>query len=336
MKKFLLLFVLVGVCLSHLKGNRHLEMSNEVFIDSTIVCTLNKCNISQTENDSLWDFSSNWMGTSNLLNYVAINEECDTILKIGKFSIYHLLVRQDSVNVFKYEDNKNLLTYDSPHLEYVCPSLYGDSVSETFSGVGRYCDVLKYRFIENRKTICDGCGTLILPTQDTLRNILRIREESHINCFAEDSLLFSRQKKFVRWHVIGHRHPIIEAVCGNKVIDVFYYPIEISRSEGPKVQRTPQARSTKNKENTKGDGFKINVSNKGSNIITLNCSSIEDVKMCYSIFSIDGICLYRSDTYHLSGSHSYPINMNNCQPGNYIVDIMVNNKHYTKKIIISE
>ena len=59
----------------------------------------------------------------------------------------------------------------------------GDSISGVFHGIGSYCDRQKIRTFGSWFSIADAMGDLVLPSCDTLRNVIRVHMQQNTLCY---------------------------------------------------------------------------------------------------------------------------------------------------------
>lgn len=83
----------------------------------------------------------------------------------------------DTLYIAGMENRDTRITYDDREACMYYPMHYGDSIEGYFQGHGVYCDELKLHVYGRYKTKADGCGWLVLPDGDTLRNVIRLHTE---------------------------------------------------------------------------------------------------------------------------------------------------------------
>jgi len=69
------------------------------------------------------------------------------------------------------------MQYDIPELNLSFPFQYGDSLTETFVGHGQYRHTMQSEMEGTVTLVADATGTLILPDEDTLKGVIRVRSE---------------------------------------------------------------------------------------------------------------------------------------------------------------
>ncbi len=75
------------------------------------------------------------------------------------------------------ENHTTLIHYDEQELWLPLPMQMGDSVGGIYTGRGSYCGSMFIHSFGRYTTKADAMGTLILPSGDTLRDVIRLRTE---------------------------------------------------------------------------------------------------------------------------------------------------------------
>ena len=183
----------------------------------------------------LWDFGK----------LQSRNDEYELSYILGKDSLltgiehrtrYYYALSGDSLLLWGYENYTTLMENEQPELLLRFPVNYGDSTFCYYNGNGKYCDRLKISALGTIESKADACGMMILPSGDTLKNVLRVRtvkriaEKTEALVFnpstdtlrtavlsdsieyrlANDTLLLGVET--CRWYAKGYRYPIFETV----------------------------------------------------------------------------------------------------------------------------
>ena len=149
------------------------------------------------------------------------------------------------------------------------PMTVGDSVQGIFHGRGTYGDKMAMRQYGRYKTKAVSIGTLVLPDNESLRNVLHVHTEKTISSqyypinqldslppYTTDSVKMYMQKDssithatIDRWYAPGYRYPIIEkrqVAQGSDIPllkQVLYYPSEQQESDNPDDEENTMVRS---------------------------------------------------------------------------------------------
>lgn len=194
----------------------------------------------------VWDFSRlKFVNENYKVRYsqpAVSKPDSQCITNIEHRTMYkHLLIR-DSLFLTGFENSGSKLNYEKPQLALRFPFALRDSISKSYSGSGIYMDMLYVETSGTSYTIADATGTLILPEEDTLRNVLRIRSqqeyiqktcpidyspkkkylfEDSISVFSMDSLrkastdtIYFRMET-CKWYAPGYRYPLFETISNH-------------------------------------------------------------------------------------------------------------------------
>jgi len=174
--------------------------------------------------------------------------------------IYSYNIDGDSLSIVKQEWPSTRMEFSLPQVLLAYPFTYKDRITSYYSGYGVYCERLGVKLVGSIETEADGYGTLILPGNDTIQNVLRVKivkteleekeasyekkngKEWKIKGDSIEALLKLYKKELptteiVCWYAKGYRYPILEMIChytnpgGNKNEDevrqaFFYDPIQ--------------------------------------------------------------------------------------------------------------
>lgn len=172
----------------------------------------------------------------------------------------HELNQGDSLFLKEYYSRATRFHAIVPELEFRYPFHYTDSIEGYFYGEGKYSGRLTFISQGRNKIKADAWGTMLLPGNDTLKNVIRIclqkdvcekisNSDSILLKIHGDSSILSREQiqehlqndtvilrmKTYRWYAEGYRYPVFETVScetfrfGLPVsyyTTAFYYPPE--------------------------------------------------------------------------------------------------------------
>lgn len=267
---------------------------------------------------------------SNNDSSLLINEEDDTQNLFSRIN--------DDLYIAGLENKLTKITYETKELYTKRNFQYRDSISGTFAGHGLYSDKVKLSVNGTYTTIVDGIGSLVLPDNKTIENIIRVTTIRKIENIGKVLII-----KENRWLEQSNLLPIIERTeiyySNASLGSVTYYTPTNSCSEKltskqkgkqEKHSATYKVENRFNKSQKEID-FSISKNNKENSPtisfdISQNASSIS-----YEIYTLDGICIYKSETMSLQkGKYVKSLPMLN--HSNYIVNFIINNKHCAKKV----
>lgn len=211
--------------------------------------------------DVLWDFSKQSLLDDNyVVSYRSLGTSTDTVIGTEHQTRYYYYIHDDSLWLNGYENQTTRMKYDNPELLIRFPIVYGDSISDEYYGNGIFCNTIGLIVGGTSTTVVDACGMMILPSCDTLNNIIRTHnrkimlKDTHA-IHMHDSLWqkFVPQNAFrriqqnmkhcsdsnlmcidtYRWYACGYRYPIFETIISTNLCQgnnnpyfatSFYYP----------------------------------------------------------------------------------------------------------------
>lgn len=322
--------------------------------------------VSVKDNSVVWDLTQSTLGRKKYTSsYILNGDSHDTLSIIESGSKYLCFSGMDGFYECGFENSHTKIDYDIPIKLYAFPMSYGDSINGVFRGTGNYCDRQQILTYGSWTSNADATGSLILPSGDTLHNVVRIHLQRRILCrfypmdntrkllpmvdmenihnslTDNDSLIISDS---YFWFARGYRYPILKyqtahakTQSDNVERKVYFCPPEIQEElplddENIKV-RTENSNKTNNPTNgtDKNKNFKYTFSNDsyGRNIhISYTADSPIDVN---AILTNTAGVVYRtlSQTGNISGSIDF--NYSSLQPGQYVVYIKTGTETYIEK-----
>lgn len=148
-------------------------------------------------------------------------------------TLYKYIVRADSLFTEGFENQTTLIANQVPELLLVYPMAYGNKHESYFHGNGDYGNHLFITVRGKSSVAADACGMLILPSADTLRNVLRTHQVRKIaqrmvpyplieptdTIYSTDSIdhhlandTLWMQQDIYRWYADGYRYPVFETL----------------------------------------------------------------------------------------------------------------------------
>ena len=179
-------------------------------------------------------------------------------LEIGGINSYS--APSDSLSIWNEENSSMRMEFSLPQVLLTYPFAYKNQITNYYSGYGVYYDQMGVKLVGGIDAEADGYGTLVLPGNDTIRNVLRIRiiktaleekessydkkngKEWKVKGDSIASLIKLNKKNLpttetVRWYAEGYRYPLLEMIYsyidlgGNKKANesrqaFFYDPVQ--------------------------------------------------------------------------------------------------------------
>ena len=190
----------------------------------------------RTGENVLWDFSQ--LNVVNDEYELVYSTENDTIITgMEHLTHYHYTLQNDSLLLWGFDNQTTQLHDLQPELLLKFPVNYGDKSRSDFYAHGEYGNRLELEAMGTVETRADSYGMMILPSKDTLKNMLRTRTLKYIaednrpisDAYYEklanplhispDSIRFRLQHDSVvfvvetfRWYERGYRYPVFETV----------------------------------------------------------------------------------------------------------------------------
>jgi len=130
-------------------------------------------------------------------------------------TMYFYRLKDGILSCLGYQNNTDRMCHlpDLPMVKF--PMAYGDSLSQTVRSEDLYAGQVPILTHGDISIVADACGTLILPTGDTLHQALRIHSVQSIvaDTVAEmDSLCVQTRIETYRWYARGYRYPLFETI----------------------------------------------------------------------------------------------------------------------------
>lgn len=201
----------------------------------------------QNSKNGVWSFEED-TEVSNKTYYTGFTTEADTMMMQERGNRTYYRYRNGFLNIIGSENALELISYDMPETWLKFPMQVSDSICGYFNGTGKYCDRLFMRRFGTYLTKADAKGKIVLPSSDTLHNVLRLHTERYVStitapidtmkreipAFTVDSIIHRMatdtmmvKEDIYRWYADGYRYPVLEAkaisYCGKAITEEVYY-----------------------------------------------------------------------------------------------------------------
>lgn len=192
--------------------------------------------------DVFWDFSEISETGKSVRRHISVGDTVFAAIEGGTMDKYRF--SGDSIISIGYENRLAVLNDSVPYTRLVFPFFYGQKIGGSFIFTGRYA---QDRDAETGGTVtveADATGRMLLPSLDTLDNVLRVRTDTRAwlrllrhgealgDSIATDSLPFYERSVY-EWYAPGYRYPVFETrlyklyergrPCGSYGVS-YYYP----------------------------------------------------------------------------------------------------------------
>ena len=267
---------------------------------------------------------------------------------------YFFRFKGDTLLMLGHENPLTRLDYLQPYLQAVFPLNYGQVTAYPYQARGLYSHTDSISTEGLVTTWADAYGRMVLPSGDTLNQVLRVRTLQGIVNHA-DTVAPPRERvlETCRWYTRGYRYPVFETVQSYDRSDstsyfktAFFFPPQdhyyLADDPGNKaIQDELWDLANKSKETAGGNDGDTNP--KGMSIPgVLSCRFypnpvVADLTVAYEVsvkasvsfglYSIDGfpISLLPAKA-HEPGAYSVSFNCSGLFPRNYVLRVVVNDK----------
>jgi hypothetical protein len=136
-----------------------------------------------------------------------------------------------------HENAVTLLQYSPPLLTDVFPARFGDSHTGNYQAHGMYSSSIPFETAGNIRLKADALGMLVLPSGDTLRQVIRTKSIRSISetlpTLTGDSVTVNTSVENYKWYSKGYRYPVFETIRNivyrdstetNRFETAFFYP----------------------------------------------------------------------------------------------------------------
>lgn len=317
----------------------------------------------------LWDFS-NWEPKSQSFTSKYFDTGLNSMSKYEHRTFYNYKLKDDTLFLCGYKNYTANVSYLLPEVSLIYPLVYGDSTSNYFYGVGNYSNHTDLRVYGKKNVSIDAFGALILPSGDTVSNVIRVHSEKvmqyqfdsgvslkldslsipSIDSIAKclNSSLDLIKMDVFEWYMEGYCKPIFETVR-NTIYEsgkpykyfstAFCCPIEEMRYiniDNIKAQLGNRSEKTHFNDGQSDEIYSFNsFFEEESRSILLEYNSIEGATVDVMLFDVQGRLLFhdKSQERH-SGKYTLSIDISQYRMTEFIVRLSVNEKVYSKKVFI--
>lgn len=287
--------------------------------------------------------------------------EADTIMMQERGNRTYYQYKNGLLKIIGSENALELISYDKPETWLKFPMQVSDSICGYFNGTGKYCDRLFMRRFGTYLTKADAKGKIVLPSSDTLHNVLRLHTERYVStitapidtmkreipAFTVDSIIHRMatdtmmvKEDIYRWYADGYRYPVLEAkaisYCGKAITEEVYYcspemqeMIGLDEENKNTRARLVEENSSRNYKNTNNGNFKYNISqDESSRTVTINYSADSSIKVEAILANSLGYIYCRASK---TDGSAITLSYNNLPRGQYIIHIAAGKKKFAEK-----
>ena len=250
-----------------------------------------------------------------------------------------------------HENPVTLLQYTQPLLAGFYPMMYRDSCSHAYQSKGLYSSTVPFTSDGETHIRADACGMMILPSGDTLRNVLRTQTIQTIRQVfrGNDSVTVEHHSliKNCKWYSQGYRYPIFETIRSfiiqnetetvNFETAFFFPPQEHYYLEtDSKNQTILEAQNQGNQPYNPLADVRFNAfPNPVNALLYVEIFLPIEAKIKIQVRSVVNKSVYINENKGKfpAGSHSFQLNTNLLPPGYYLLNIWADNYPFSETIL---
>jgi hypothetical protein len=232
MKKLYIFLTGLAICAAAVKGQTVLTYNNQALVPGTshdFIFTINKSEGPSGAN-VIWDYSdltpSKVNLTSHMLNPLHLEKsdeikEANTVIEeFG--NLFYFKVSQNSVEQYGAVSCNTITKFDVPFVKLKFPFAFGDRANGNYSGIQESKN-LKTKVYGKYEILADAYGTLILPGNISISNVLRVKQT---RTYENDNSNLTEIT--YRWYTDDVRYPLLVIIKysnskGSYVAQTAYY-----------------------------------------------------------------------------------------------------------------
>jgi hypothetical protein len=318
----------------------------------------------ETGANLVWDFSTLRTLDERTVRYFSRND-ADLVCAENDRLVYYRYAG-DSLLLSGLENPNDLLHYQQPGLLLKFPLACGSLTESAYSGRGKHGDLLVSTVRGTLHTTADACGSLILPTGDTLYNVMRV----HIRQ-TENTVYFPASSGFdinlppaadetaqsspdlittdtYQWYVEGYRYPVFETLTACRILDGKQIPLRresfLYHPEEQAGLPEDPANQAVLAENRAAREAKLHLDraellslhyypNPVRDKLTVELTAAPNLPVQILLHDVQGRLVYRATKENPSGRISASIDLHAYPKGNYLLSVHAGKENSSKKII---
>jgi len=257
-------------------------------------------------------------------------------------TMYYYYFTENRWWVLGHENPTTLLQYTKPLIAGAYPMQYGDNYKYGYQSKGFYSSTIPFTSDGEAKILADAHGMMILPSGDTIRNVLRthtiqpIRQVIHTG----DSVKVEQNSsvEIYKWYSTGYRYPIFETIQtyieegGTESVNfetAFFFPPQehYYLETDPENQTIIEEQKNGKKENPLAASTFNAFPNPMSTTLNVEIFIPVEAKIKIQLRSIVSKSVYINENKgkFASGIHRFQFDVVKLPKGYYLVDIWADN-----------
>jgi hypothetical protein len=279
------------------------------------------------------------------LDTIFSNEVSDGELIIGTehYTMYYYRLKNNRLHVLGHENPTNLLQYVNPLLSAVYPLAYKEKRNENYTSRGIYSSNQPFSTSGNMEITADAKGMMIIPSGDTLKNVLRIKSvQTILNSESSNTQTILENYK---WYAHGYRYPVFETVRTKLTSDsvetlqfetAFFYPPQdhYYLDDDADNLALSDSEPAEEQDNT-WEGLNYNFyPNPVTTFLNIELYLPRAAQVKLQLHTQAGLLLLNESKGYLSdGLHSIRLNLPVLTTGNYVLTIILDNYPISETIM---
>ena len=164
------------------------------------------------------------------------NDSVQSLIGTEHSTMYYLQVQNNSLSVLGHENATTSLKYTPSLLSMTYPTNYNELHQKQYQSKGLYSCRIPFESQGEIKQIADAYGIMILPSGDTLKNVMRVKtvqtiEETIFDVNNNVNTILNMNVENYKWFSKGYRYPIFETIktipqdsSANEFSTAFFFP----------------------------------------------------------------------------------------------------------------
>jgi hypothetical protein len=282
-------------------------------------------------------------------------DEGDLLVASEHHTQYYFRFKGDTLLLLGHENPLTRLEYVLPYVQAIFPIRYGDITTYPYRARGLYSQTDSISTEGLVTTWADARGRMVLPSGDTLGQVMRVRTMQGITDNRRDSLGRRTQRvlETCRWYARGYRYPVFETVRSYNPADstvhfktAFFYPPQdhyylADDPQNKAIQDELWGQDNKDKgakaaTGTETDAKGVSIPgvlscklypNPVETVLTVAYEVSMKANVSFGLYSIDGFPVEILPARpHEPGTYSLTFNCSGLFPRNYILRVTANDK----------
>ena len=257
-------------------------------------------------------------------------------------TMYYYYFDGNRLWVLGHENPTTLLQYTEPLIAGAYPKQYPDSFRYAYQAKGLYSSTVPFTSSGEAHLQADAYGMMILPSGDTLRNVLRTRTRQTIRQVFQSGDSEATEHNLAlttcKWYSSGYRYPIFETIQSSIVTDTaefinfetafFFPPQEHYYLDTDSENQTIIETQKKGKKADPLEGSTFNAfPNPMSTILNVDLFIPAEAKIKIQVRSVTDKAVYINENKgkFSSGIHRFQLDVSKLPSGYYLVNIWADN-----------